>query len=777
MEYTKEQLKAAYALNLCTVSVSQIIDYEDVNIMEQEYEAILNNLNLEQMPKDEALLSILKQILDTITFFRIQEGDKIFIEKEYQQKMKNAIWSAVPNIGMIVAGGNAVTMAISLASQVGIGYMNYRRAKAEATLQAEKELWQLERTAIEQFNGLRRELFDTAWRLSAAHNFPDQLRLTERQIKQYNAILMDEDIIRKYWRLEAIKDAFVAYPPFWYHFGNTANAIARSNLRLSPETREQFRIDAKTHFLQYRESNRYALLREDPVSASCALELIDLLDIDKDKAFIHELLKEAIAFSGRANDILQLAAVTYLRLNDQENAAVILSQLVNEQYNTLLNAQLLSSIYVSSYISSKSAAVLGKYEILQTQVGAGNLYPLPQTDAVDRLALEKQFLATQQQALFAKYVEVLRSLMSKYIIKWGKLVPVADPGKQYDESYYASSDYAIQIRKHDVDKVFSHARKAEEYKERLKDAEIIYGIFELLNELFDTCCNLDLMNEAIKGQLYSLIESRILEHSEQLKEFAERIENGTVDVFDVEKMLDIKLENFTEAFFQMLIVEVRKYIGSRSEMQDFAIAEENLNEFCVTAGLPDPSSIMAVAIAEQEPVMLEKRRFDIKLLGEKKVVERNEIDDMQTMISLIQQALPAILPNEDGVEMYLAGDAKIARYFRDNAKLAANNALKANTIAILDDQAQKGDYDLVFTNYGIVPVRSGGARAAVLYSDVKWVTGKVEYLSIDGRYENAAVDSRELYELIRQLQKYAKEPPASSPLFKWPDLTNPFQKK
>ena len=58
MEYSKEQVKAAYALNLCTVSISQIIDYKDVNIMEQEYEAILNNLNLEQMPKDEALLKI-----------------------------------------------------------------------------------------------------------------------------------------------------------------------------------------------------------------------------------------------------------------------------------------------------------------------------------------------------------------------------------------------------------------------------------------------------------------------------------------------------------------------------------------------------------------------------------------------------------------------------------------------------------------------------------------------------------------------------------------------
>ena len=106
--------RAAYALNLCTVSISQIIDYNDENILEQEYETILNNLNLENMPKDEALLNILKQILDTVTFFRIQEGDKAFIEKEYQHKMKNAIWAGVPNFGLIVAGGNPFTMALSL---------------------------------------------------------------------------------------------------------------------------------------------------------------------------------------------------------------------------------------------------------------------------------------------------------------------------------------------------------------------------------------------------------------------------------------------------------------------------------------------------------------------------------------------------------------------------------------------------------------------------------------------------------------------------------------
>ena len=109
--------RAAYALNMCTVSVAQIVDYNDEYVLEQEYDAILNNLNLEQIPKDEALLTILTELLNTITFFRIQEIKKQQIEKNYQRRLSNAIWSAVPNIGLIAAGGDPVTIAISIASQ------------------------------------------------------------------------------------------------------------------------------------------------------------------------------------------------------------------------------------------------------------------------------------------------------------------------------------------------------------------------------------------------------------------------------------------------------------------------------------------------------------------------------------------------------------------------------------------------------------------------------------------------------------------------------------
>ena len=81
-----EKLKAAYALNLWTVSISQILDYNDVNILKQEYDTIINNLNLENMPKDEALLDVIKQIMDEVTQLLMYEGDRKFIEIEYQHQ-------------------------------------------------------------------------------------------------------------------------------------------------------------------------------------------------------------------------------------------------------------------------------------------------------------------------------------------------------------------------------------------------------------------------------------------------------------------------------------------------------------------------------------------------------------------------------------------------------------------------------------------------------------------------------------------------------------------
>ena len=423
-DFNNHKIKTAFALNLCTVSVSQIIDYADLVVLDQEYDTILNNLNLESIPKDEALLSILKQLLDTITFFRMQEGDRKFIDREYQNKMKNAIWNAVPSVGFIFASGNPVTFLTSLASQVGIGYMNYRKAKAENKFEYEKQLWELHRAAIEQFNGLRRELFDTAWRLVDAHDIPDAYRLTERQVTQYNEILMDSDAFRRYERLDTIKDKFVAYPPFWYFFGNTANELAQTT---TGELSAYYSDAAKLYFEVFiRAFGACDLLRENQIASSCALEYIDLLDGNNpaERAKIGELLPFALKYSGNANDVLQLCAFSYMKIGAADEAARLFRRLINEDYNPVVNAQLLSKYYVGDYLNGNQKAIVG-YQYLQKRMDEKYLYPFPSKELLEKKddvnvieSVQKEFLENQRKILSKNFFSIfhcqfnLRSIFS-----------------------------------------------------------------------------------------------------------------------------------------------------------------------------------------------------------------------------------------------------------------------------------------------------------------------------------------------------------------------------
>ena len=380
--YTDEsKLKAAYALNLCSVSISQIIDYNDINVLNQEYDNILNNLNLEQIPKDEALLDVLKEILDAITFFRMSAGDQKFIDLEYQQRMQNAVWSAIPNVGMIFATSNPIAMGVTLATQVGIGYMNYRRYRAEYQLNRQKEEWQLKRNVLDQLNGLRKQLFETSWRLAKEYNFPDRYRLSDDQIHRYNEILAETNSLKRFNKLDAIRDDFAAYPPYWYQIGSTANCIYRdAEWGLDISAKSRFKEQAIVSFEKYRKLNQFNILRNDVLTSSWALEYIDLLDLSSEanRKEAAALVDIAEKYSGKANDVLELCAYAYLKVGDRKNAARIFYYLVNQDYNVPVTAKVLSALYIlKSRGAGNEDSGTADYKMLEKLVGSEYILPMP----------------------------------------------------------------------------------------------------------------------------------------------------------------------------------------------------------------------------------------------------------------------------------------------------------------------------------------------------------------------------------------------------------------
>lgn len=613
-----DKRKAAYALNLCTVSVSQIIDYNDIYVLEQEYEAILNNLNLEKIIKDEELLNTLKLLLDTITFFRIQEKEKEFVEKEYRNKLKNAIWSSVPNLSVILATGNPYAAVAALATQVGIGYMNYRKNKNEAVDEKEKSMWQLQKSAIEQFNGIRRELFDASWRLSAKYEFPDEYRLTEKQIRQYNQILMDPNDIRRYERLSSISDNFEAYPYFWYYLGNAANLVSNDD-QFEEKTKLKYKKLAIEHFKKFDEVDEISVLREDKIAASCYLEHAELLDAINDKKEIIKLLDKAQKRCGEECDVLQLCAMNYLKIGEYNKATSILRKLVVENYNQKTNAQTLSFIYINKIIMKSDEEACKNYESLRylIQPNGEYLFPLPDNKCNPYEVLRLSSAQNTQQRIdnisktIEHYIELEKSMLKgnwkiviekiklKYKLDFEKCFPVK---KRQNDDYY-SDENKIQ-RSNDLEELISKEKK---FKEAAEEIAFPDNIILLMNDLhlLLTTTPFEIPESLVKEMPENIVYKSLTTLVNSI------YSDGKYQSDDIIECVDkLKFGNLTKAFFEEFESVRNKSIDEAKNFAELLTFEMALYTFCEKNNISLKKSNMESGEFKSEkfPLLIEKTR-------------------------------------------------------------------------------------------------------------------------------------------------------------------------
>lgn len=746
-----DKIKAAYALNMCTVSVSQIVEYNDIYILEQEYEAILNNLNLEQMPKDEALLNILTELLNVITFFRIQSIRKDMIDKKYQQQMKDAIWSAIPSMSMIIAG-DPLAIAISLATQIGTGYMNYRKTKSRISNEKEKEEMELQIAAIEQFNALRRELFTTAWRLAEEYQFPDRYRLTERQIKQYDSILMDSDPLRKYDRLEAIQDRFEAYLPFWYNLGHAASYIAgNAELDLDESTRAVFVEKAKKHFETfYRlwDENKLCLLREDHLICSYALEYADLLLLEDvvptDR--INALLKMAEENAGTANDVLQLCAIGYLRIGASSEASRILKLLVNEEYNVESNARLLSRIYVSAYLNGESDAATD-YAVLEARTKDQTaLFPMPKKKALSA-DLEEQYKNTQKQMVFNAYDQVYRQLRQKYGVLWNKVIPLPINQGNTQEDLYSNKEKAKDLREKYFNSLMS--RQRENYLQLLSSVSFRTKYVDIINALLKS---LDLLNVFHVSRNYwiRLLQTELKNHNDLLADLQDKLEHRTFAIVDYHKLnREVSFRELTEEFFSKLRDYTKKEIDHMEDLHEIDLAETDLARLCETENLVYPS-VRESGSKDDDSPSWQYISYDVfdNIEKETKQLEKNKI-----IKHLIENQKTTIIQDQNGsAELLIEGEEGFTTYFQDAA--ISSNDIPVNRIAVINDHTKK-DTDLILTADQIVLFIGKKKKGSCAYKEIEYsaLGGKPIIKTKSGfKYQNQSVDLGALFKLIQSIR-------------------------
>ncbi len=740
MDLTNEQrLQAAYALNLCAVSVSQIVEYQDINIMEQEYEAILNNLNLENMPKDQALLDILTQILNVITFFRIQDGDKKIIEKKYEQKMKNAIWKAIPNPSVLLFSGsslNPVSIGMSLAYTVGTGYMNYRNAKAENNLEVEEERWKLQRSAIEQLNALRRELFTTAWRLAETYRYPDKYRLTENQIKHYNEILMDNDVLRKYERLDYIKDDFEAYPTFWYQLGHAANAVVWTRLHklnLSEEQRYQSKVEytdtqkdmlkevqpyiaiAKDCFEKYFSKNANALLRSDETVATCALEYIDLFDPSEDRQRIIDCLNMARHAISEKLDTLQLLAFKYVQLNMWDEAIPLLRHCVTEDYNKTLNGQILSAVYVKKYLQNKDQKIYLDYKLLEDRIGDNVLFPI---DASSLEEATNDFTTRQRNNIRERFARTLNAVYHRYNKIFNEKLPA--PEKK--------------------------GKMTKELGRQIYNSDLLNQYAIVIGDFYDSLSSLYFVE---REELYNCFITQL--KVDDIKQTIDRIQDllSKEDV-SLEEYEDIKKLSFdclTKKMIDNVIASLERILSESKKMSEFMQIETALISWCERENVDMEGVVVEQYYETHTDVNAEK----FNLLGTE--YEDKKANSFSVIKAILRESLSDTIKDKSKMAIYYKGTTEFNTYIDEsNGDRLHKHKESGDIIAILDDRTPY-DYDLVFTTSKIIPIHKGKDKSGADYSDIKKVR---KYIAIgSSKYDHNNVNLEKFEEMIEQIKPYA----------------------
>ena len=583
----------------------------------------------------------------------------------------------------------------------------------------------------------------------------------------------------------------MAYPPFWYHFGHTANDIAQqhgpSSKAHNEELYSEYKDKAKILFSVYDQLNYHELLRDDPITCACALEHIDLLDPSNadEKQKMQQLLQTAEKYCGGAYDVLQLCAFAHLRIGEQTSAISLLRRLVNSDYNINFNAQILSRIYVFNQIEKRDNAFRNDYALLSERLqNRRYLFPWPD-DCESQEILESAYNSTMLSILREKYFYCLKSFFEKYARKFNTLLPIwwdkPRNNDYYSEEipveYYDITESAFDQRIELAARAFFKEETAEQFRDQLRESNFWFSYADLFDEMFEKICGLSCMTniDELENKLVEDIESR----SSMLKPCINKLyECGSANLAEIftlkehKTLASMSFFDFTKSFIDESFWQAQSYLkllaetGNNAGETTILDAEQDLRRFCFSAGIDEPDVQITDSAAE---AVLSKHRFSAVLLGDQadKLAKRLELK--KRMIKEIGDSRDKILLDKTGKKVRLleTGSPEFASYIGKNSLTKQKNWKNARSnerdvLAVLDDRTPE-NIDLVFTTVGIIPIVKGKSRECESYSSIPMTHVTDDKIGISGlrrrslkaikgdKYSNKWINIAELADLVTRL--------------------------
>jgi len=316
------------ALNYMHFSLNKIILHNDKRVLEEEYEDILNNINLTSI-HDEEIISIMKKLMDTLTLTKLTEKEKNFLNQKYEQALENAITVALTqgtNGASRMSNGDSLAIGLQLVSSSLAGY------KQMQSLQQDKELYALDKKVIQDLNEIRKEFLTTYWKIMKKYSIPDNWRISEKQFKRYINVLKGDDDKKKFRQLVRMKNDMRAFPHFWYELSLVAHKLEKVDDELQAVV-EYEKLDDR-------------LLRENSFYSLMLVNQISLYNYKIQKPVINRLLKKVAKVDSLNPERKLFMGMKYLQLGNTRKAEQLFNENLDDNFLPILSQKLKLNIYI-----------------------------------------------------------------------------------------------------------------------------------------------------------------------------------------------------------------------------------------------------------------------------------------------------------------------------------------------------------------------------------------------------------------------------------------------
>jgi hypothetical protein len=332
--YSEEQNKAlqtAIVLNYMNVSLNKIVTYNDRVVLDNEYNDIINNINISKI-NDEEVIGLLRLLMTTLTEFTLNEEDRKRLQEAHNKKVSNSLkdsFSSVASSLLTTQNVNVSGLLFKTVIATGTTALNYERQLDSYRDELDSELWMLKKEEIRDINELRVYFLDASWKLMQKYNIPDEWRLTEEQINDFLSTLKLEDNTRALRILERMENQFHAYPPFWFYIGSIHGQL---------ENYDEAYNDFKTYSLK-----RIGFLRNDNLYSSMLMQKLEIMEILGLELLMSDLA-DIVSHSSKDWQKVLYSSIKYWSLGDTESALKTIQINIDNGFEVSLNQRIKASI-------------------------------------------------------------------------------------------------------------------------------------------------------------------------------------------------------------------------------------------------------------------------------------------------------------------------------------------------------------------------------------------------------------------------------------------------